>query len=67
MMYVPCLLSKPSSFATMLQGLESGSVDYVKKPFHRKELLSRIRAQIRNRWVSADYARPFYTLEFFRA
>ena len=33
------------------EGLESGADDYVKKPFHRKELLSRVRAQIRNRWV----------------
>eukprot|EP00798_Chlamydomonas_sp_ICE-L_P018021 gene18021-24433_t len=35
----------------VLQGLEAGGVDYVKKPFHRKELLGRIRSQIRNREV----------------
>eukprot|EP00798_Chlamydomonas_sp_ICE-L_P018023 gene18023-24435_t len=35
----------------VMKGLEAGSVDYVKKPFHRKELLSRVRAQIRNREV----------------
>ncbi|GAX79209.1 hypothetical protein CEUSTIGMA_g6649.t1 [Chlamydomonas eustigma] len=33
------------------RGLEAGSVDYVKKPFHRQELLSRVRAQVRNREV----------------
>lgn len=35
----------------VMKGLDAGSVDYVKKPFHRKELLSRVRAQIRNREV----------------
>lgn len=33
----------------VLRGLEAGSVDYVKKPFNRRELLSRIKAQIRSR------------------
>ncbi len=33
----------------IMKGLEAGSVDYVKKPFHRQELLSRVRAQVRNR------------------
>ncbi|EFJ46446.1 hypothetical protein VOLCADRAFT_93268 [Volvox carteri f. nagariensis] len=35
----------------VMKGLEAGSVDYVKKPFHRQELLSRIRAQVRNREI----------------
>ncbi|GFH16906.1 uncharacterized protein HaLaN_13426, partial [Haematococcus lacustris] len=35
----------------VMKGLEAGSVDYVKKPFHRQELLSRVRAQVRKREV----------------
>ncbi|KAG2440769.1 hypothetical protein HXX76_003625 [Chlamydomonas incerta] len=35
----------------VMKGLEAGAVDYVKKPFNRQELLSRIRAQVRNREV----------------
>jgi len=35
----------------VMKGLEAGSVDYVKKPFHRQELLSRVRAQVRNREI----------------
>jgi hypothetical protein len=34
-----------------MRGLEAGSVDYVKKPFNRRELLSRIKAQIRSREI----------------
>ncbi|KAG1677387.1 hypothetical protein FOA52_010767 [Chlamydomonas sp. UWO 241] len=35
----------------VMAGLSSGSVDYIKKPYHRQELLGRIRAQLRNRQV----------------
>ncbi|KAG2442020.1 hypothetical protein HYH02_009812 [Chlamydomonas schloesseri] len=35
----------------VMKGLEAGAVDYVKKPFNRQELLSRIRAQVRHREV----------------
>lgn len=31
------------------EGLQAGAQDYVKKPFHRQELLSRIQAQLSQR------------------
>ena len=37
------------------EGLESGANDYVKKPFHRKELLSRVRAQITTNKNDAEF------------
>ena len=33
----------------VMQGLEAGANDYVKKPFHRQELLTRISTQLRHR------------------
>ena len=43
------MVSAKSNPEHIMKGLEAGSVDYVKKPFHRQELLSRVRAQVRNR------------------
>ncbi|GAX78845.1 hypothetical protein CEUSTIGMA_g6283.t1 [Chlamydomonas eustigma] len=45
------MVSAKSNPEHIMKGLEAGSVDYVKKPFHRHELLSRVRAQVRNREV----------------
>lgn len=36
----------------IMQGLQAGASDYVKKPFHRQELLTRIRSQIQSRCVT---------------
>ncbi|KAG1665331.1 hypothetical protein FOA52_011744 [Chlamydomonas sp. UWO 241] len=43
------MVSANGSPEDIAMGLDSGSVDYVKKPFNRQELISRVRAQIRNR------------------
>jgi len=43
------IVSARSDPEDVMQGLSSGSIDYVKKPYHRQEMLSRVRAQLRNR------------------
>eukprot|EP00798_Chlamydomonas_sp_ICE-L_P018006 gene18006-24415_t len=45
------MVSAKASPEHVIKGLESGSVDYVKKPFHRQELLSRVSCQIRCREI----------------
>jgi len=50
MEHIPVImLSAKSTAQDVAQGLESGANDYVKKPFERLELISRITAQIRIR------------------
>lgn len=43
------MLSATSTAQDVAMGLEAGANDYVKKPFERTELISRINVQIRNR------------------
>ena len=43
------MLSAKSAPQDVATGLEAGANDYVKKPFERIELISRVKAQIRNR------------------
>jgi DNA-binding response OmpR family regulator len=40
------MVSAKSTEDDIVQGLESGSTDYIKKPFQAKELLARIEAQL---------------------
>jgi response regulator RpfG family c-di-GMP phosphodiesterase len=46
------MLSAKSSQNDVLAGLDSGCVDYIKKPFLQSELLARVRTQLelRNAW-----------------
>jgi adenylate cyclase len=48
------MLSAKSSHEDVMAGLDSGCVDYIKKPFMQSELLARIRTQLelRNAWKS---------------
>ncbi|MBV6645435.1 MAG: response regulator [Cyclobacteriaceae bacterium] len=39
-------LSAKTEFESLLQGFELGSQDYITKPFHPKELVSRVKAQM---------------------
>ena len=48
------MLSAKSSAEAVAKGLEAGANDYIKKPFERAELISRIKVQIRNRYVSTE-------------
>jgi DNA-binding response OmpR family regulator len=43
------MLSAKNTSEDVARGLELGANDYVKKPFDRKELISRINVQLRNR------------------
>ena len=45
------MLSAKGSAEAVTMGLESGASDYIKKPFDRRELISRIRHQIQSRCV----------------
>lgn len=50
--HVPIIMvSAKSSSDDVMEGLQAGANDYVKKPFHRQELLTRVKTQIRSRWV----------------
>jgi len=40
------MVSAKSTEADIVKGLESGSSDYIKKPFHQGELLARVQAQL---------------------
>jgi DNA-binding response OmpR family regulator len=43
------MVSAKSNPEDVMEGLHAGANDYVKKPFHRQELLTRVLTQVRNR------------------
>ncbi len=43
------MLSAKNTSEDVAKGLECGANDYIKKPFERQELISRINVQFRNR------------------
>ena len=51
-MQVPIIfLTAKGETADKVEGLDSGAVDYITKPFEIEELLARIRANLRNRLI----------------
>ena len=47
------ILTARTEEASIVRGLEDGADDYIKKPFHARELLSRLRAVLRRRAKSS--------------
>ena len=51
-MQVPIIfLTAKAQTSEKVEGLDSGAVDYITKPFEIEELLARIRANLRNRFI----------------
>lgn len=63
-MQVPIIfLTAKAQTSEKVEGLDSGAVDYITKPFEIEELLARIRANLRNRFIEKGEILRYDNLE----
>ncbi len=64
-MYPILILTARDGWQAKVEGLEAGADDYLVKPFHREELLARVRALLRRSggWASAQLSSGPYVVD----